>query len=131
MRELRPADTVEITHAPTGSMVTVSLEQIDATVARRAFDSDTQMADFFGVGRAQPRKWREGAVPAGNARALLTDVAYVWRRLTAGHGDRVVLDWLQFDGNARLGHSPLAAIKAGSTVEVFEAWAAYMSGGYA
>lgn len=108
----------------------VSGPQFDAVVARQAFASDKRMADFFGVDKSQPRKWREGAVPAGEPRRLLADVAYMWRRMTADASDSTAFKWLHFDENARLGRAPLDAIRDGEVLEVARAWDANLTGGY-
>lgn len=116
---------------PKGRSEEVSGDHFDATVASQVFDSNSEMAQFFGVDRAQPGKWLRGAVPAGESRRLVMDLAYVWRRLTDdAHADDV-RDWLRFDRNPRLGHRPLDAIRDGRVTEVVEAWDSHFSGGYA
>lgn len=126
----KPAHEVAVPHGPAGGTVVVSARQVDAQVARSAFASDRDMADYLRVDEAQPRRWRDGTAPVGPARTL-TDVAYVWRRLTADQAPGVAYDWLRFDGNARLGMSPLEALRRGRIVEVVAAWDANASGGYA
>ncbi len=96
------------------------------------FGTKTGLAQYLGVAKTQPGRWIEGAeVPTPVTARLVTDLDYVWDRITTDMGDQAAGIWVR-SANAYLdGASPLDWLKVHGPSQVIAALDAAEAGSYA
>jgi hypothetical protein len=100
--------------------------------ARRAFDSDAQIAAALGVNRAQVKRWREGdTVPGADNADRVVGLDAAVELLTGYLEPSSVTKWL-LGHNAHLGNRrPVDLLREGNLSDVIAAIEALKSGAYA
>jgi transcriptional regulator with XRE-family HTH domain len=100
--------------------------------ARRAFPSDSAIADAIGVNRSQVRRWREGRTePSPEAADRLVGLDAVVELLSGYLEPASIRKWLE-GFNAHLGNRrPIDVLREGNLSEVVAAVQALKSGAYA
>jgi hypothetical protein len=100
-------------------------------VARRAFDSDAEMATSLGVHRSQIARWKQGAAPDPENAERLLGLDVVVSLLEGFLEPTSIPKWLR-GINAHLGHRrPLDVLREGQLSEVIRAIEAEKSGAFA
>ena len=99
--------------------------------ARRAFETDAELADLLGVDRAQPARWRAGQVPDPANREKIVALDVVVELLSGYLSPSSIPKWLN-GTNAHLGNRrPVALLREGNLSEVIAAIEAEKSGAFA
>ncbi|HEX8694663.1 MAG TPA: hypothetical protein VF746_19720 [Longimicrobium sp.] len=125
-RRARPSPPRAVRSSEDAERVAVRLHS-----ARRAFESDAELADFLGVDRAQPARWRAGQVPDPENRERLVALDVVIELLSGYLSLSSIPKWLH-GVNAHLGNRrPIAVLREGSLSEVVAAIEAEKSGAFA
>jgi hypothetical protein len=98
--------------------------------ARKAFSSDTALADAMGVHRSQVTRWAQGSsAQAGNA-WLLRDLAAAVSRLADFYQSATIHRWLFGDNPDLDGRQPMELLRQGRLPEVLMAIQAQTSGAF-
>lgn len=119
-RKVREAGTAEPT-----------LRRAAYLYARRAFESDAELADAFPVSPSRVARWKQGDAPDAENARLLRDLGIVVALLDGWLEEEAVADWLH-GVNAHLGHRrPLDVVRDGRLSEVVRAIEAERSGAFA
>ncbi len=112
--------------SPDAERVTMRLQS-----ARRAFETDAELADLLGVDRAQPARWRAGQAPDPANREKIVALDVVVELLSGYLSPSSIPKWLN-GTNAHLGNRrPVALLRDGSLSEVIAAIEAEKSGAFA
>lgn len=99
--------------------------------ARRAFETDAELADLLGVDRAQPARWRAGQAPDPANREKIVALDVVVELLSGYLSPSSIPKWLN-GTNAHLGNRrPIALLREGNLSEVIAAIEAEKSGAFA
>jgi hypothetical protein len=99
--------------------------------ARRAFASDTELAELAGVHRSNVTRWKQGERPAPENVQLIVGLDVVVTLLSQFLDPRSVPKWLR-GFNAHLGgRRPLDVLRAGRLSEVIAAIEAERQGAFA
>jgi|GEM_PF-569560 len=99
--------------------------------ARRAFETDADLADLLGVDRAQPARWRAGQAPDPANREKIVALDVVVELLSGYLSPSSIPKWLN-GTNAHLGNRrPIALLREGNLSEVIAAIEAEKSGAFA
>ncbi len=100
-------------------------------MARRAFASDSALADALGVNRSRVARWKQGERPEPENEAGLRDLGVVVSLLTGYLEDDAIPDWLH-GMNPHLGHRrPLDVLRTGRLSEVVQVIEAEQGGAFA
>ena len=96
------------------------------------FGTKTGLAQYLGVAKTQPGRWIEGAeVPTPSTARLVTDLDYVWDRITTDMGEETAGIWLRSANAFLQGASPLDWLKVHGPSQVIAAFDAAEAGSYA
>jgi hypothetical protein len=99
--------------------------------ARRAFETDADLADLLGVDRAQPARWRAGQAPDPANREKIVALDIVVELLSGYLSPSSIPKWLN-GTNAHLGNRrPIALLREGNLSEVIAAIESEKSGAFA
>jgi hypothetical protein len=100
-------------------------------MARKAFSTDTALAEAIGVHRSQVTRWKAGD-PANPENAwLLRDLAFAAETLSEHFDFAASHAWLHGRSPELDGETPLEAIRAGRVADVLMTLQAQVSGAYA
>ena len=95
------------------------------------FGTKTGLAKYLGVSKTQPGRWIAGAeVPAAMTRRLVTDLDYVWDRITTDMGEEAAGVWLRSANPFLGGAKPLDWLKVHGPAKVIAAFDAAEAGSY-
>lgn len=96
------------------------------------FGTKTGLAQYLGVAKTQPGRWIEGAeVPTPVTARLVTDLDYMWDRITTDMGQDAAGIWLRSSNPFLEGASPLDWLKIHGPSQVIAAFDAAEAGSYA
>lgn len=108
-----------------------TIQRAQYLMARKAFATDSALADAIGVHRSQISRWKEGESPSPENAWVLRDLAFTVEALSE-HLDTASIDpWLRGRTPELDGETPLEAIRGGRAAEVLMAMQAQVSGAYA
>jgi transcriptional regulator with XRE-family HTH domain len=88
--------------------------------ARRAFDSDAQLARVLGVHRSRISAWKKGKLPDREHARLLATLGIVVNELAEFMDSEVICDWLTAPQIEIGGREPADLLREGSLIEVLQ-----------
>ncbi len=97
-------------------------------MARRAFPTDSALAEAMGVHRSQVARWKAGDPASPENAWLLRDLAFAVETLSQYLLPEAAYAWLHGYSPELDGETPLEAIRGGRVAEVLMALQAQMSG---
>lgn len=95
------------------------------------FGTKTDLAGYLGVSKTQPGRWIKGAeIPTPSTARLVTDLDYVWARITTAMGEDAAHVWLRSANPFLRGATPLDWLKKHGPSDVIGAFDAVEAGSY-